>query len=205
VIPLSVMVTGRGTVSFQIKGSSGRRAPSKFTSTLRPIVFWNITSKCNLYCLHYYISADPRGWSEELSRDEVLAVASDVAELGLPLVTITGGEPLLREDFWDLAGRLIGGGVRVAVSTNGTLISEDTAVRLAELGVSYVGISLDSVNPQFHDMFRGVGGAFARALRGIESSLKAGIPVGLRMTLTRYNMGEATPWLSWRGAWVLRG
>ncbi len=114
-------------------------------------------------------------------------------ELGLPLVTISGGEPLLREDFWDLAGRLIGGGVRVAVSTNGTLISEDTAVRLAELGVSYVGISLDSVNPQFHDMFRGVRGAFARALRGIESSLKAGIPVGLRTTLTRYNMGEATP------------
>ncbi|MCC6044996.1 MAG: radical SAM protein [Desulfurococcaceae archaeon] len=156
-----------------------------------------MTSKCNLYCLHYYISADPRGWSEELSRDEVLAVASDIVELGLPLVTITGGEPLLREDFWDLAGRLIGGGVRVAVSTNGTLISEDTAVRLAELSVSYVGISLDSVNPQFHDMFRGVRGAFARALRGIENSLKAGIPVGLRMTLTRYNMGEATPRSSW--------
>ncbi len=199
------MVTGRGTVSFQIKGSYGRRAPSKFASTLRPIVFWNITSKCNLYCLHYYISADPRGWSGELSRDEVLAVASDIVELGLPLVTITGGEPLLREDFWDLAGRLIRGGVRVAVSTNGTLISEDTAVRLAELGVSYVGISLDSVNPQFHDMFRGVRGAFARALRGIENSLKAGIPVGLRMTLTRYNMGEATPRLSWRRAWMLRG
>jgi MoaA/NifB/PqqE/SkfB family radical SAM enzyme len=126
-------------------------------------------------------------------------------ELGLPLVTITGGEPLLREDFWDLAGRLVGGGVRVAVSTNGTLISEDTAVRLAELSVSNVGISLDSVNPQFHDMSRGVRGAFARALRGIENSLKAGIPVGLRMTLTRYNMGEATPWLSWRRAWVLRG
>ena len=101
---------------------------------MRPIVFWNITSKCNLYCLHYYISTDPRGWSGELSRDEVLAVASNIVELGSPLVTITGGEPLLREDFWDLAGRLIRGGVRVAVST----ISEDTAVRLAELSVSYI-------------------------------------------------------------------
>jgi radical SAM protein with 4Fe4S-binding SPASM domain len=194
-IPLSVMVTGKGTVSFQIKGSYGRRAPSKFTSTLKPIVFWNITSKCNLYCLHCYISAGPQGWSKELSRDEILDVANDIVELRLPLVTLTGGEPLLRDDFWDLAGRLVGGGVKVAVSTNGTLISEDTATRLAKLGVSYVGISLDSVNPQFHDMFRGVKGAFARALRGVESSLKAGVPVGLRMTLTRYNIGEAIPLL----------
>jgi Predicted Fe-S oxidoreductases len=190
-IPLSVMVTGRGTVSFQIKGSYGRRAPPKFTSMLKPIVFWNLTSRCNLYCQHCYISASPRGWAAELSKAEALNVVSDIIELGLPLVTLTGGEPLLRDDFWDIAGRLIEGGVKVAVSTNGTLISEDVAVKLAKLGVSYVGISLDSVNPQFHDMFRGVKGAFNRALRGVESSLKAGIPVGLRMTLTRYNVGEA--------------
>jgi len=158
---------------------------------LKPIVFWNLTSRCNLYCQHCYTSASPRGWAAELSKAEALNVVSDIIELGLPLVTLTGGEPLLRDDFWDIAGRLIEGGVKVAVSTNGTLISEDVAVKLAKLGVSYVGISLDSVNPQFHDMFRGVKGAFNRALRGVESSLKAGIPVGLRMTLTRYNVGEA--------------
>ncbi len=203
-IPLSVMVTGRGTVSFQIKGAYGRGAPSRFTSTLRPVVFWNITSRCNLYCLHCYISASPGGWALELSKAEALSVVNDIVELKLPLVTLSGGEPLIRDDFWDITSKLVEGGVKVAISTNGTLISEDIAMRLAKLGVSYIGVSIDSINPHFHDMFRGMRGAFNRALRGIENSVKAGIPVGLRMTLTRYNIGEASSLVELARSWGVR-
>lgn len=190
-IPLSVMVTGRGTVSFKLKGRYGRDAPSRFTSTLRPVVFWNITYRCNLLCIHCYISASPQGKPGELGTTEALRVADEIVELGSPMVVISGGEPLVRGDFWLIASRLLEGGVRVALSTNGTLITDSIAVKLAELGISYVGISLDSVNPQYHDMFRGVPGAFERTLRGIRSSVDAGLQVGLRMTLTRYNIGEA--------------
>ena len=190
-IPLSVMVTGRGTVSFRIKGPYGRKAPSRFTSVLKPMVFWNITYKCNLFCVHCYISASPQGMPGELGTDDVLRIADDIVKLGSPMTVISGGEPLVRGDFWLIAERLIGGGVKVSLSTNGTLISSRVASKLAELGISYVGISLDSVNPQYHDKFRGAPGAFEKALMGIRNSIDAGLPVGLRMTLTRYNIGEA--------------
>jgi len=190
-IPLSVMVSGRGTISYQIKGAYNRRSPSKFTSILRPIVFWNITGKCNLYCLHCYISASSKGWPEELSRDEALKVADDIIKLKLPLTILSGGEPFLREDLWEIAYKLVKGGIKIAISSNGTLLSEDIVTRLAKLGISYIGVSLDSVNPRLHDAFRGLKGAFERTIKGIENTLKAGIPVGLRMTLTKYNINEA--------------
>jgi len=190
-IPLSVMATGRGTVSFKLKGPYGRGSPARFASTLRPVVFWNITYRCNLACIHCYISASPHGLPGELGVGEALRVAGEIAEIGSPMAILSGGEPLVREDFWSIVDRLVSGGVRVGLSTNGTLITRSIAGRLAEAGVSYVGVSLDSVRPGFHDAFRGVPGAFERAVEGIRNSLDAGLPVGLRMTLTRYNIGEA--------------
>jgi radical SAM protein with 4Fe4S-binding SPASM domain len=107
-------------------------------------------------------------------------------------MTIEGqAEPMVRKDFWDIAERLGDGGLRVALSTNGTLITRESAERLARLGISYVGISLDSPMPAIHNMFRGSSDAFKRAMDGIRNSIEAGLDVGLRMTITKLNILEA--------------
>ncbi len=190
-IPVTRMATGRGTVSSRLKGLHGKR-PSGFSSLLKPVVFWNITRACNLKCIHCYISAGPQPDPNELSTYEALRVASEIVEAGLPLVTLTGGEPLVRSDLWAIARRIaLSGDIRLAISTNGTLISRGTASRLRNTGFSYVGISLDSTRPEVHDAFRGMAGAFSRALRGARNALEAGLDVGFRITITRYNLEDA--------------
>lgn len=120
-----------------------------------------------------------------------MRIADQLIDLNPPLVTLTGGEPMVRKDFWDIAERLRDGGLRIALSTNGTLITRESAERLARLGISYVGISLDSPNPAIHNMFRGSSEAFKRAIDGIRNSIEAGLDVGLRMTITKLNISEA--------------
>lgn len=195
-IPISVMVTGRGTVSTKIKGRYGKGAPSRLTSPYRPVVFWNITYKCNLRCIHCYINASPQGLPGEVSDEKLLGVAREISDLGLPLVVFTGGEPLVRKAFWRIAESLSralkgAGRPKLALSSNGTLISADVAARLRDLGFSYVGISIDSPDPEEHDWFRGARGAFKAAIGGIRASMEQGLDVGIRMTLTRQNIGRA--------------
>ena len=188
-IPLSVIVSGRGTVSFRIKGVHNPRKPSRFSEELRPVVFWNITYKCNLKCIHCYIDAGPTSSRPELAMDEVLRVASEIRSLGIPLVVFTGGEPLVSPKFWKIA-EYLSGGTRLALSSNGTLITRSVAARLKRLGFSYVGVSLDSVNPENHDKFRGARGAFKAAVRGIKALQEEGISTGLRITVYKGNLGE---------------
>ncbi len=191
-IPLSVMVTGKGTVSVKIKGHYGKGHPSTFTSELKPVVFWNITYACNLHCEHCYIDAGPTPRPEELSTEELLRVADEIVELGLPLVILSGGEPLVRKDFWALAERLAGREKpKLSLSTNGTLITREAARRLRDLGFSYIGVSLDSLVPAMHDKFRGVTGAFYMSVGGIDNAVSEGLDVGIRTTVTRWNYREA--------------
>ncbi|MEB2837369.1 MAG: radical SAM protein [Desulfurococcales archaeon] len=191
VVPLSVMVTGRGTVSTRIKGRYGPGRPSRFSSEYRPVVFWNITYKCNLRCEHCYIRAGPDVRLPELSVEEVLGVARQIVEHGIPLVVFTGGEPLVSEKFWRAAEYLAGRErPKLSLSTNGTLIDGEAAGRLKRLGFKYVGVSLDSLKPELHDKFRGVRGAWEAAVRGMRASVEAGIPTGLRVTATRRNIAE---------------
>ncbi|MCE4625895.1 MAG: radical SAM protein [Desulfurococcales archaeon] len=190
-IPLSVMVTGRGTVSTRIKGRYHRGRPSRFTSVIRPVIFWNITYKCNLRCEHCYINAGPDITLPELSVGEVLNVARQIVDHGIPLVVFTGGEPLISEKFWRALEFFHSvGKPKTSVSTNGTLITPETALRLKELGVSYVGVSLDSLDEELHDKFRGVKGSWKAAVRGMKNSVAAGLPTGLRVTATRDNLDE---------------
>ncbi len=187
-IPVTVMVAGRATVSARIKGRYGPGAPSRFASVLRPVVFWNITYSCNLRCSHCYIDAGaPR---PELDRDAVLSVARQLADHGVPLVVFTGGEPVLSKLFWAAAEELAGAGPKLALSTNGTLLTREVVERLRRLGFAYVGVSLDSADPRRHDAFRGVPGAFEAAVRGIRNAVEAGLDVGVRITVTRDNMWE---------------
>ncbi len=188
-IPVSILATGRGTVSEKITGRRGRK-PSRFTTTLRPLVFWNLTYNCNLYCRHCYINAGP-GKGGELSVEEKLRIAEMLHNHNIPHVVLSGGEPLLAKGFWNIASKLAElGRPTMSISTNGTLITSRTASRLADLGFKYVGVSLDSLDPRIHDKFRGLKGAFNATLKGVKSLLQAGLPVGLRMTITRWNIRE---------------
>jgi radical SAM protein with 4Fe4S-binding SPASM domain len=148
----------------------------------RPVVVWNSTRRCNLACIHCYSDSTSRRYPE-LSHEEALAFLTDIAEFGSPALLLSGGEPLMRDRVLDLIAHARDGGVAVTLSTNGTLITPAMARNLFELGVRYVGISLDGIGP-VHDAFRGRKGAFERTLRGIRALTELGVPVGIRVTLT---------------------
>ena len=188
-IPISVLVTNAGTVSFHIKGEYNKDRPSKFSDVFRPVVTWNLTRKCNLKCLHCYINASPEG-EDGSTTEEALRLIDEMAEIRIPLTIMSGGEPLMRRDFFELASYARIKGIKLALSTNGTLITESVAKKLKELDFSYVGISLDSYDPEFHDKFRGLNGAFNMTVKGIKNAINVGLNVGLRFTITARNIHQ---------------
>ena len=161
----------------------------QFSSDKRPVVVWNITRRCNLKCLHCYAHARNIPFDNELTTIEGKKLIDDLAGFGVPVLLISGGEPLVRKDLPELAAYAVGKGMRAVISTNGTLITPQMAGTLKEIGLSYVGISLDGME-EINDRFRGVKGAFRSALKGIENCKKAGIKVGLRFTINKINVSE---------------
>jgi 12,18-didecarboxysiroheme deacetylase len=161
----------------------------QFSSDKRPVVVWNITRRCNLKCLHCYAHARNIPFDNELTTMEGKKLIDDLAGFGVPVLLISGGEPLARKDLPELAAYAVGKGMRAVISTNGTLITPQMADTLKKIGLSYVGISLDGME-EINDRFRGVKGAFKSALKGIENCKKAGIKVGLRFTINKINVGE---------------
>ena len=158
-------------------------------SSRRPIVVWNITRTCNLRCVHCYNDSGIGKSSSEITTEKAKAAIDDLSAFGVPSILFSGGEPLMRHDLFELIGHAVGKGVRTVISTNGTLIAEDTAKQIKQLGVSYVGISLDGIGP-INDRFRGITGAFERAVQGIRNCQRAGVRVGLRLTLTQRNVQD---------------
>ncbi len=161
----------------------------QFSKDKRPVVVWNITRRCNLKCVHCYAHAKNIPFENELTTQEGKALLDDLAAFGVPVVLFSGGEPLMREDLPELAAYAIEKKMRAVISTNGTLIDADTARTLKAIGLSYVGISLDGLEP-VNDRFRAVKGAFKKAMEGIENCQAAGIKVGLRFTINRFNRDE---------------
>ncbi len=161
----------------------------QFSSDKRPVVVWNITRRCNLKCLHCYAHARNIPFDNELTTMEGKKLIDDLAGFGVPVLLISGGEPLARKDLPELAAYAVEKGMRAVISTNGTLITPQMAGTLKKIGLSYVGISLDGME-EINDRFRGVKGAFRSALKGIENCKKAGIKVGLRFTINKINVGE---------------
>ena len=173
-------------------GRKAKQLPShllQFSSDKKPVVVWNCTRRCNLRCRHCYSRSADRHYESEMTTDEGFALLEDLARFGAPVVLFSGGEPLTRPDLLDLVSRAVQLGLRAVISTNGTLIDEAKAARLKEIGLSYVGISLDGMRPT-NDLFRGVEGAYDRALAGLRNCLKAGVKVGLRFTITRSNAAD---------------
>ncbi|HKB79282.1 MAG TPA: radical SAM protein, partial [Thermoanaerobaculia bacterium] len=154
-----------------------------------PVVVWNATKTCNLECMHCYANAAIKHFPGELTTEEARTMIEDLARFNVPALLISGGEPLVRPDILDLAEYATSLGVRVTFSTNGTLIDEKKAERIARIGVTYVGISVDGSEAR-HDQFRGRVGAYRDALRGIRNARAAGIRVGARFTVTQQNLED---------------
>jgi len=160
----------------------------QFSADKKPVVVWNVTSRCNLSCTHCYASVG-QDCGDELDTQAALAVIDDLAAFGVPVVLFSGGEPFVRPDILALSRHAVSKGLRVVFSTNGTLIDKRLAEEIKAVGVSYVGISIDGTE-LVHDRFRACEGAFRNAIEGIRNCREAGVKVGLRVTMTRDNVGE---------------
>lgn len=167
------------------RGESGKpvQPPARPTG---PVVIWNLIRRCNLTCKHCYsISADSH-FPGELNFEQLCTTMDDLKSFGVPVLILSGGEPLLHPHIFTLAGRAKHLGFYVGLSTNGTLIDEVMAQRIAAVGFDYVGISLDGIGAT-HDRFRRKEGAFDESLHGIRLCREQGIKVGLRYTMTEEN------------------
>jgi heme d1 biosynthesis radical SAM protein NirJ len=151
-----------------------------------PVVIWNLIRRCNLTCKHCYATSADKDFPGELSTAEVYGVMDDLKAYGVPVLILSGGEPLMRPDIFDISRHAKAMGFYVGLSSNGTLIRRDNIGRIADIGYDYVGISLDGLRDT-HDRFRRRPGAFDEALQGIRLCREAGIKVGLRFTLTQDN------------------
>jgi radical SAM protein with 4Fe4S-binding SPASM domain len=155
-------------------------------------IVWNFTYKCNLRCKHCYENAGDTKLPE-LSTDEakqVIDILSKLAGIGLPALSFSGGEPLARKDFFELAAYAKKHIPYVSIASNGTLITKDAARRIKDAGVDYVEISIDGATPQVHDTFRGIPGAFERAIQGVRNCVEEGLDTCIATVLHRDNVAE---------------
>ena len=161
----------------------------QFSIDKKPVVVWNITRQCNLKCIHCYAQAKATLQENEMSTEQGKKLIDDLADMGVPVLLFSGGEPLMRKDLPELAEYAVKKGMRAVISTNGTLITREIARTLKNIGLSYVGISLDGMR-DINDRFRGVEGAYDAALEGIKNCQEAGIKVGLRFTINKFNVND---------------
>jgi len=151
------------------------------------LVAWEITKSCNLYCAHCRASADSCHYEGELSRQECFALIEGILEVGQPILILTGGEPLMRDDFFDIAQYAADRGLRVVIGSNGTLITKEIAAKMKEIPIARLGVSIDFPTRELQDNFRGVTGAFEAALAGIDCARSYGIEVQVNCTITQLN------------------
>jgi heme d1 biosynthesis radical SAM protein NirJ len=154
-----------------------------------PVVIWNLIRRCNLACKHCYTTSADIDFPGELSTQEVFAVMDDLKAFGVPVLILSGGEPLLRPDIFEISRRAKAMGFYVGLSSNGTLITEDNIEAIAAVGYNYVGVSLDGLR-ETHDAFRRSRGSFDRSIQGVRLCRDRGIKVGLRFTLTQDNFAD---------------
>ncbi len=161
----------------------------QFSKDKKPVVVWNMTRRCNLKCVHCYARSEDISYDNELNREQSLAMIDDLAGFGVPVLLFSGGEPLVHPRLIEYAQYAVSKGMRAVISTNGTLITKEKARLLKEIGLSYVGISLDGLE-ETHDQFRGVKGSYKKAMAAIENCQQAGIKVGLRFTINKRNVND---------------
>jgi heme b synthase len=152
------------------------------------VLAWEITRSCNLFCAHCRGSADASHYCDELTTKECFRLIDQILEVAKPILILTGGEPLVRKDVFEIADYAVGQGLRVVMGTNGTLVSEEAASHMKEIPVSRLGISLDFPVAKLQDDFRGQAGAFDACLAGIANARRAGVEVQINCTVTKLNV-----------------
>jgi Fe-coproporphyrin III synthase len=165
----------------------GHRGSQANARDRKPITVWNITRTCNLRCVHCYSDSNAMQYPGELSWDQMQEVVKDLAAYQIPSLLLSGGEPLIHPRFFDLVDLASEAGLKLTISTNGTLITPEKAARLKAANVAYVGISLDGIG-EIHDQFRRKEGAFDAAVRGFKNCHEVDQKTGLRLTLTSHNV-----------------
>ncbi len=150
------------------------------------LISWNTTRACNLRCRHCYRDAGVKD-KDELSTEEGKRLLQDIKESGFKIVVLSGGEPLMRADIYEIIQYASQIGLRPVLGSNGTLITEEVAARLKDAGIARVGISLDSIIPEVHDGFRGVKGAFEKVISAIAAMKRVGLEFQVHTTVTKYN------------------
>ncbi|MFO1338587.1 MAG: heme d1 biosynthesis radical SAM protein NirJ [Burkholderiaceae bacterium] len=173
---------------------SGRFPAPRRGAPPGPVVIWNLIRRCNLTCAHCYALSADHEYEGELSTAEVFGVMDDLKAFRVPVLILSGGEPLLRPDLFEIAARAKAQGFYVGLSTNGTLIDEAMADRIAATGFDYVGISLDGLR-ETHDRFRRLQGAFDASLAALRHLRRRDVRLGLRYTMTAMNAHDLDPLL----------
>jgi heme b synthase len=154
------------------------------------LVAWEVTRSCNLNCVHCRASSEKGPYHGELDRAKALEILDQIAFTGSPIIILSGGEPLLRQDIFDLARHGTRLGLRMVMATNGTLLTSHIAEEIKTSGIKRISISLDGADAEEHDRFRKVPGAFDLALRGIGILKAAGMEFQINTTVTRHNVGR---------------
>lgn len=179
--------------SSEIFKGIGSRDPSprllQFSQDKRPVVVWNVTRRCNLRCIHCYSDSSDTRYPDELTTEEGIALVDDLSAFHVPVIIFSGGDPLLRDDIFLLARYAQDKGIRCALSVNGTLVDRRVVKEIRDVGLAYVGVSIDGIG-EVNDNFRGVKGAFEKALQGIRLCREEGIRVGLRFTLSKPTISQ---------------
>ena len=156
------------------------------------LISWNTTYECNLFCDHCYINAVGVGEAppDELNTDEAFRLIDDIASFSKPILILSGGEPLLRKDVYEIASYGNSKGLRIVMGTNGTLLTDEVVSKLKNAGVARVGISIDALSPSIHDHFRGLEGSHAAAIGGAKACKEGGLSFQVHTTITRDNYEE---------------
>lgn len=153
------------------------------------MVSWNTTNRCNMFCDHCYREAGAE-LEDELNTQEGKKLIDQIVQAGFRLMILSGGEPLMRPDIFELARYAVSKGLRTVMGTNGTLINEEAARSIKEAGIAACAVSLDSLSPEKNDNFRKLPGAFAKTLEGIHNLKKVGVPFQINTTIMEWNLQE---------------
>ncbi|MBL7004709.1 MAG: heme d1 biosynthesis radical SAM protein NirJ [Gammaproteobacteria bacterium] len=171
------------------KASDTQKKVAPIKEMMGPVVIWNLIRRCNLTCKHCYATSADKDFPGELSTQQVYDVMDDLYAFGTRVLILSGGEPLMRPDIFEISRHAKEMGFYVGLSTNGTLIDQSNINDIKETGYDYVGISIDGAR-ETHDKFRRKQGAYDESINGIRLCHEAGIKVGLRFTLTQDNAAE---------------
>jgi len=165
----------------------GRSYPAGQKEFKPRLIFWEVTKGCNLRCIHCRATATELMSPSDLPTGKALNIISQIAGLGNPILVLSGGEPLYRRDIFELAAYGTSLGLRVALATNGTMVTREVATKIKDAGIKRVSISLDGADADTHDAFRGIPGAFDAAIYGMRNLQELGVSVQINTTIARHN------------------